>query len=293
MNDQQTINDERPPFDPSLIRAVLFDAYGTVLDYGAPHFRAAIATIIANQGIDVDFEDFHRSWIDAYSPSGVWGTESPSRNQPYRDEPLNGRLPKWHSQWEIWRRQFVAAFKAHEAAGSPSDAANFLREELSCAEPFDDTRKCIDSLRRSGYIIGLLSNADDDFLQSALSTAQLEFSVVLSSESLRAYKPHRSVFLTACNDLSTFPHETLYVGDSPIADVGGAHNAGLRTVWVRRSGKDHNAENSLKPSISLENDQHRPKATTAEMMARLPKPDLTVESLLEIINSLNPLHIGQ
>ena len=254
MNDQQAIIDNRPPFDPSSICAVLFDAYGTVLDYGAPHFRAAI---ISNQGIDVDFEGFHRSWLDAYSPSGVWGEGGPSRIHPYPDEPLNGQLPRWHSQWEIWRRQFSSAFKEHQVEGSPSQAANFLREELSYAKPFDDAQKSIRTLRREGYVVGLLSNADDDFLQTALCAAELEFSVVLSSESLRAYKPHRSVFITACATISTPPHETLYVGDSPIADVGGAHNAGLRTVWVSRSRTDSDTDNIRKSSISLKNDQER------------------------------------
>lgn len=287
MNDQQAIIDNRPPFDPSSICAVLFDAYGTVLDYGAPHFRAAIATIISNQGIDVDFEGFHRSWLDAYSPSGVWGEGGPSRIHPYPDEPLNGQLPRWHSQWEIWRRQFSSAFKEHQVEGSPSQAANFLREELSYAKPFDDAQKSIRTLRREGYVVGLLSNADDDFLQTALCAAELEFSVVLSSESLRAYKPHRSVFITACATISTPPHQTLYVGDSPIADIGGAHNAGLRTVWVSRSRTDSDTDNIRKSSISLKNDQERLALSTADMMTRLPNPDLTVHSLSEVADLLS------
>ena len=35
--------DSRPPFDPSRIRAVAFDGYGTLFDYGMPQFRVDVA----------------------------------------------------------------------------------------------------------------------------------------------------------------------------------------------------------------------------------------------------------
>ena len=59
--------------------------------------------------------------------------------------------------------------------------------------------------------------------------------MIQSSESLRAYKPHRAIFAALCARLACAPAEVLYVGDSPNADVRGAINAGLRTAWVRRS----------------------------------------------------------
>ena len=82
--------------------------------------------------------------------------------------------------------------------------------------------------------MGLLSNADDDFLQSAITRARLRFSAIASSESLRAYKPHRVVFEAICQRLHLHPAEVLYVGDSPQADIHGAKHAGLRAAWIRR-----------------------------------------------------------
>ena len=93
--------------------------------------------------------------------------------------------------------------------------------------------------------------------------------------------------------MSTAPEQTLYVGDSPIADVGGAHNAGLRTAWVRRKAKESNTDNRLDTPPPIKNKQLPPKATTADMMARLPNPDLTVESLSEIVELLSSFHAGQ
>src|SRR5690606_7021135 len=123
----------------------------------------------------------------------------------------------------------------HGLPGDPDASANRLRELLSNAEPYPDARETLDRLDALGLRLGLMSNADEDFLQSALSHGRLRFSVIKSSESLRAYKPHKAPFLAVCNRLHCNPGEVLYVGDSPIADVNGAANAGLRTAWVRRS----------------------------------------------------------
>ena len=269
--------DSRPPFDLPSVRGVLFDAYGTLFDYGTPHFRAATAAILADQGIETDFEAFHQSWVEAYSPSGVWGDRSPSRAQPYRDHSLNGPLPAWHSQWEIWRRQFASALAQHGLEGDPDRAADWLRDQLGEAEPFEDAHDSVEQLDARGLALGLLSNADEDFLQRALSRARLRFSVIQTSESLRAYKPHRAVFLAACERLGTAPNETLYVGDSPIADVGGAHNAGLHTVWVRRPREAQPVNEG--PAVAGSDD------VGADMMNRLPAPDLTVDSLLGILDA--------
>ena len=163
-------------------------------------------------------------------PRASWASGGANRREPYREHVLNGPVPPWHSQWEIWRRQYEAAFRAGGLEGDSTRAADDVRAALSLAAPYDDAHPAVEELAGAGFTIGLLSNADEDFLQRALSRARLRFSVIQSSESLRIYKPHRAVFLAACERLGCAPAETLYVGDSPIADVGGAHNAGLRTV---------------------------------------------------------------
>lgn len=272
--------DPRPPFDLSSIRGVLFDAYGTLFEFGTPQFRAATGAILAEQRIETDFEAFYQSWVEAYSPSGVWGEQSPNRAQPYRDHSLNGPLPTWHSQWEIWRRQFASALATHGLEGDPDRAADTLRHQLGEADPFEEAHDLVERLDERGLTLGLLSNADEDFLQRALSRARLRFSVIQTSESLRAYKPHRAVFLAACERLGTEPNETLYVGDSPIADVGGAHNAGLRTVWVRRV---RDVEPSGEEQATAGGDS--PAESAGDMLSRLPAPDLTVDSLRGILDA--------
>ena len=47
-------SESRTPFDPARIRAVAFDGYGTLFDYGIPHFRVDVAAELAHQGVELE-----------------------------------------------------------------------------------------------------------------------------------------------------------------------------------------------------------------------------------------------
>ncbi|KAI3437732.1 hypothetical protein D9Q98_000180 [Chlorella vulgaris] len=50
-------------------------------------------------------------------------------------------------------------------------------------------------------------------------------------------KPHPAIFHKACGLVGCLPEEALHVGDSLIADVGGALQAGLAgAIWINRGG---------------------------------------------------------
>ncbi len=272
-----------PPFDPRSIRGVAFDGYGTLFDFGMPHFREQITAALAEQQIEVDLDAFFETWQRSYRVADVWppeegdqppaanpGAFSPPASEAAADIPparrwpteraLNGPLPPWHSQWEIWRRQFGAALDAHHLDGDADAVADRFREALSVAPAYPEAHEAVEILATRGYVLGLLSNADEDFLQGALSRARLRFSVIQTSESLRAYKPHRSIFVAIAERLGLQSHEVLYVGDSPYADVAGARNAGMPVAWVRR-------EETAFPE-------------------HLPAPDVTISALTELADVL-------
>ena len=222
-----------------MIRAVAFDAYGTLFrTETAPNYWYA-REIIERQGLDADADALEQAIRDAWPLAVTAGMASLSSDQPLDpavelDRQLNGPVPEWRSAWDIWQRQYAAAFRHQGVAGDSDDAANYLREVLARLEVYPDADATLIRLDASGLLLGLLSNADEDFLQRALSRARLGFSVIQSSESLRVYKPHRGAFLGLCSRLGCEPHEVLYAGDSATADVMGARNAGLHTVWVQR-----------------------------------------------------------
>ncbi|SIM81283.1 HAD family hydrolase [Micromonospora cremea] len=92
-------------------------------------------------------------------------------------------------------------------------------------------------LSRVTVPICLVSDVDGDDLEAAVAHHGLAFTAVVTSEAARAYKPDRAMFRRALAALELEAHEVLHVGDSLTADVGGAHAAGIRSVWVNHRGQ--------------------------------------------------------
>ena len=194
---------EPAPFDAGAIRAVAFDAYGTLFDWD---FRAAFREALDQQGLAVeDFDATAKSFEKAWNSVSPWGDRVDDEGKPDRPYMLEGPVPEFITTWEIWRRQFAWVFEDQGIEGDPAAGADLFREVLSHAPAFPDAREVVDALDAAGYRLALLSNADEDFLQSAVSHNRLRFSVIQSSESLRNYKPHRAVFDETCRRLGCEP----------------------------------------------------------------------------------------
>jgi 2-haloalkanoic acid dehalogenase type II len=102
---------------------------------------------------------------------------------------------------------------------------------------YPDALPAIEALR-ARYALAVLSDADTDFLHGNLTRQDLAIDTIVTSEDVCAYKPHVSMFRVACARLDVEPSQAVYVGDSPWADIAGAHNAGMRAVWINRHAID-------------------------------------------------------
>lgn len=67
---------------------------------------------------------------------------------------------------------------------------------------------------------------------AALGLASLT-SCVFISEIFGAEKPDASIFLAAAACLGAPAHQIFFIGDNPLVDIYGAHQVGMRTVWIR------------------------------------------------------------
>lgn len=232
----------RAPLDRSVIKAVAFDAYGTLFHWD---FILAVQEVLDRQGLGGNHEEVAKTFQDeAFRKVSVWAEHQGDDGKLDRKRLADGPPPLWIATWETWRRQFEYTFEKFGLAGDPVAGANHLRHVLSHAPSYPDAFESIERLARR-YLVGLMSNADEDFLQSAVSVNRLRFSVIQSSESLRIYKPNRAAFLALAHRFSCEPHEVLYVGDTPGADVAGAVNAGLRAAYVRRNEAEYPEETAL------------------------------------------------
>jgi putative hydrolase of the HAD superfamily len=147
--------------------------------------------------------------------------------------------------WEISEREQRSATLEQvfaRAGVEPSEA--FLDGYFRAWEPHTlsdpDAAGVMHELRRRGIKIGVLSNtlwprARHERIFTRDGLLDLIDGAVYSSE-IPWTKPHPEAFRAAMAAVGvTRPQDAVYVGDRPLDDVHGAHEAGMRTVLIPHS----------------------------------------------------------
>ncbi|TKX74632.1 HAD family hydrolase [Halorubrum sp. GN11_10-6_MGM] len=83
--------------------------------------------------------------------------------------------------------------------------------------------------------VGLLTNGPEERQRAKVEALGLgdRVDAIVYAGDLPRRKPHAAPFERLTAALSVDAQETLYVGNSLAYDVAGAHNAGLRSAWLR------------------------------------------------------------
>jgi putative hydrolase of the HAD superfamily len=91
------------------------------------------------------------------------------------------------------------------------------------------------TLRAWGVATGLVTNGDEVFQSRHIKALGLRewVDTILISEVEGLRKPDKELFFRAASRLNVDPKHCLFVGDNPIADILGAHSAGMDTAWFR------------------------------------------------------------
>jgi putative hydrolase of the HAD superfamily len=109
--------------------------------------------------------------------------------------------------------------------------------------PYDDVLPGL--LRLKGRVlVGSISNGNADLQTIGLSN---HFKVSVAAHQLGCAKPDAAIFHAACRELGVAPQDAVYVGDDILLDVQGAQRAGMRAVWMNRSGSTSHLEHEVVP----------------------------------------------
>lgn len=103
--------------------------------------------------------------------------------------------------------------------------------------PEQDTRPTLQALQQRGYRLGIISNAGDDAdVQLLVDKAGIRphFDFILTSAAIGYRKPDPSIFEYALEQWGIAPAEAVMVGDTLHADVLGANQIGIFSVWITR-----------------------------------------------------------
>jgi putative hydrolase of the HAD superfamily len=140
------------------------------------------------------------------------------------------------------------------------DIKNFTVEELlksyitdfnKFSIGFDNVQKVISDLYQKGYKIGLVSNGKTPFQEHNFYALGLReyFSTIVVSEAIGLRKPDKKIFAYICNQLNCSPSDCIFIGDNPKADIEGAKNFGMKTIFFHPN-------QILKPPITDESIHH-------------------------------------
>ena len=153
--------------------------------------------------------------------------------------------PEFHLDLGALRRAgLVSAF---EDAGEDIDKVEHAMVHFFAARnavvPYDDVIPGL--LRLKGRaLIGSISNGNADL--QAIGLAH-HFQVSVAAFQFGVAKPHAAIFHAACDQLGVSPADALYVGDDLLLDVQAAQRAGLRAVWLNRTGSVGHLEHAVAP----------------------------------------------
>ena len=104
---------------------------------------------------------------------------------------------------------------------------------------FPEVREVLVRLRREGYKLGIISNADEDVerILQWLKLPRLVDTITYSQE-VGVEKPDPRIFQVALQRTASRPDEAIHVGDRYDADIVGARTVGITPVLIDR-GNNH------------------------------------------------------
>ena len=211
------------------IRALLFDTFGTVVDWRGSIARMIERRMAAKGVTDFDGDAFARSWRAGYRP-GMAPVISGERPWTPIDVIHRERL-------DVILEEFGIADRFDE----PERADLVL--DWHRLDPWPDS---VPGLRRLSheFLIGPLSNGSTVLLASMAKRAAIPWDLIMSSDITRAYKRHPDAYLNACRCLA-LPTDQVMMCAAHNDDLEAAQSHGMRTAYINRPyeyGPDQKAD---------------------------------------------------
>ena len=195
----------------SLIKAIVVDYYGTLVDVGPPFMVI-------------------KEWL-----ANTYVSSSNNINGIYM------AFFKEHAKLQCGKEFFLGQtllMKSYEKSCDKyklplfKEAFEKLIIKLFTQPPaFSGAQQVIKNWRKK-YPVLLLTNADNQILYESIKVQGFEFDFILSSEDLQCNKPNVKAFQKACELLNTPAENVLMVGDSLTEDIQGATSYGMQAIWI-------------------------------------------------------------
>ncbi|MCB2054654.1 MAG: haloacid dehalogenase type II [Geminicoccaceae bacterium] len=201
------------------VRALLFDVFGTLVDW-----RASIARAVEAADLEVDADAFARAWRARYQPA-MQRIRSGERGFVTLDR--------------LHRENLVETLAAFGVEGLDEAAIDRLTFAWHRLDPWEDAVPGLTRLK-SRYVVAPCSNGNVALMVDLARHAGLVWDAVLGAEPAGAYKPSPQAYLRSVAMLGLEPARCMMVA-AHNDDLAAAAALGLKTAFFPRP-EEHGIE---------------------------------------------------
>lgn len=217
------------------IKAIIFDAFGTLFKVTSGGSAKTIMKNITSCGVILDEKAFLEEWKTYYKHFTLENNDFMTERDIFIS-----RIRMFYDRYGVKR--------------SAKQDADALLAGAFEREVYPEVKEVLDVLMGE-YRVFIGSNTDNDVLESVMRKNNIVVHKVYTSENLKCYKPDMRFFKYILEDNDLLPEEVLFVGDSVTDDILGPKAVGMKTAWIDRNGNsgDFGQDNTYKDLKSLKN----------------------------------------
>lgn len=209
-----------------MIKCICFDFFNTLTTYSPPREMAYI-DVCKKHGIEINPKNLNRSLAQV-------DFEWREFNRKYK----TGKMRK------IRQFLFFLGYIKKAVKGAGYNINNLIAYEILSTMMkmkwnfvvFDDVVPVLQDLKKRNYILGIISNVDQNFETTYKSMSFIPYmDFYVTSLEAGCDKPARQIFQLALDKSGVTGREMLYIGDQYDMDVVGARNAGITPILIDRN----------------------------------------------------------
>ena len=208
------------------IKAIIFDAYGTLFDVNS-------AAEKCKDKIGDKWEGFANHW----------------RTTQLEYTWLRSLMKRHKDFWQVTEDSLDKSMKAYEI---DSSMKNELLDLYKILSPFKEVPEVLKSLKEKDFKLAILSNGTPSLLDELVKSNNLGniFNDIFSIEEVGVYKPDSKVYDLPIKKYQIQTNEVAFLSANTW-DVSGAGNYGYNAIWVNRNNNifdnlDYKPQNDIK-----------------------------------------------
>ena len=192
------------------IKAIIFDAYGTLFDVNS-------AAEKCKDKIGDKWEGFANYW----------------RTTQLEYTWLRSLMKRHKDFWQVTEDSLDKSMKTYKIDSSMKNELLDLYKKLS---PFKEVPEVLKLLKEKNFKLAILSNGTPSLLKELVKSNKLDniFDDLFSIEEVRIYKPDSKVYNMPINKYQIKKEEIVFLSANTW-DVSGGGNYGYNSIWVNRN----------------------------------------------------------